>query len=328
MAKRGLHVKKGDIFGSWIALEDDECINERRYVECRCECGTIKKIRVDGLLKGTSISCGCKVSPKIEDLIGKKYGNLTIIGSAPYSSRKSILCKCDCGNIVSKHQSLVLNGTRTSCGKCDYVQVKIGDTFGRWIVIGIAEKDKNSYHKKWKCQCSCENHTILDVDEQNLKRGLSLSCGCLIAEMASKNNTIHGETHTRLHNIWCSMRERCVNPNCKAYKDYGGRGITICKEWEEYIPFRDWALSHGYKENLSIDRIDVNGNYEPSNCRWATAKEQCNNKRNTIRIPYKNEKYTASDLSQMFNIKPNEIRRLYKKGLSMEEILIKKGVIA
>lgn len=328
MIERGKHVKKGDSFGEWIALDDDYLKNTRRYAFCRCSCGNEKEIRTDMLIHGRSKSCGCLRNPSIDFLIGRRYGSLVIIGEAKRTSKVSVLCKCDCGNIVSKHRAMVLNGTRTSCGRCNYSTIKVGDKFGRWEVIGESRKSllKGSYHLEWLCKCSCNKHTIAYVDEQNLKRGLSNSCGCLKSELSSQRLLKHGETDTRLYIIWVSMRERCYNLNSSYYKDYGGRGISIAKEWDEFLSFKEWALSHGYSDDLTIDRIDVNGNYEPSNCRWATILEQNNNKRNNIRIEYHGVIRTASEWGRELGIKSSEIRRLYHKGYSLEQIIRKKGV--
>lgn len=137
----------------------------------------------------------------------------------------------------------------------------------------------------------------------------------------------HGESHTsRLYGIWTSMKKRCHKSYDPSYARYGARGIRVCDEWfDDYIAFRDWALANGYKDGLTIDRIDVNGNYEPDNCRWATNREQCNNRRNNVRLEYNGETHTMAEWSRILNVPVATIKARKRKGWSTEEILFHNG---
>lgn len=122
----------------------------------------------------------------------------------------------------------------------------------------------------------------------------------------------HGMTGTRIYNIWKDMKKRCYCKSRKDYSRYGGRGITVCKEWQEFIPFYNWAMNNGYTDNLTIDRIDVNGNYEPSNCRWVTTKEQANNKRNNHFVAFNGETMTIAQCGKKIGMCENTIRKRIK----------------
>lgn len=145
-----------------------------------------------------------------------------------------------------------------------------GRTFGRLLVLERSGSIKTNV--AWMCRCECGTETR--VSGNRLRSGHTRSCGCLAIEAASERRTTHGMSTTRLFKIWSGMKTRCNNPKSSSWAHYGGRGIRICSVWESFAQFCAWALANGYADNLSIDRVDVDGSYSPDNCRWATTAEQ------------------------------------------------------
>ena len=134
----------------------------------------------------------------------------------------------------------------------------------------------------------------------------------------------HGMSHTRLHNIWLTMRQRCQNPNCSAYYKYGAKGISVCSEWEKFENFRDWAISNGYTDTLTLDRIDFTGDYEPRNCRWATQKEQQNNRSNNVMLTYRGQTKSIYEWSEITGIPPRVLYDRNYRGWNVDRIFSQK----
>ena len=193
------------------------------------------------------------------------------------------------------------------CAKSRFESL-IGKRFGRLVVKKQTEQRKSG-EIVWECLCDCGNITTGSTGQLN--QGKKQSCGCLARESSAKRATKHGLVKTRVYRIYRHILDRCLNTNHVHYKNYGGRGITICQLWlDDFVNFYNWAIANGYQDGLSIDRIDVNGNYEPDNCRWSSNVEQSNNTRTNKYVTYNNETHTLADWARIIGINP---KRIYGK---------------
>ena len=230
---------------------------------------------------------------------------------------------CDCGNECIRIFKEVRSGHTTTCG-CRTTRYKsyhddfIGQKFNRLTIIGY-DGVNNDHKMLAKCKCDCGNIHIATL--RDIKNGHVKSCGCLQKEIARNRFLIDNRTDERLYTIYTNMKARCYNVDSPNYKNYGGRGIIICKEWlNDYTLFKTWSLNNGYNDDLTIDRINVNGNYEPSNCRWVDIKTQCNNKRNTIYITYNGQTHTITEWADIYHVNRKKIAYRYYKGYPVNQI--------
>ena len=205
------------------------------------------------------------------------------------------------------------------------VEVKKGERYGRLTIIREVEPAGSSHKRvrRFLCRCDCGNEIICRLP--NLKSGTTKSCGCYRKFVSSNRRDCHHLKNTRIYRIWCGMKRRCYNKHNEHFDRYGGRGIIVCDEWKtDFMNFYDWAMSNGYDDKLSIDRINNEGNYEPSNCRWANQKQQIVNSTAAIKCSLGGNIVSLSDIADILGVSFKRIRRIVymlNNGYDMNEIL-------
>lgn len=309
-------------FGRLTVIDVAYKKNKAFYWNCICDCGNKSVVMASALKSNKIISCGCYNKERIAEACrkyrgGEKIDKVTIVSYD--KNKKKYKCRCECGNIVYKDvETLKRDGAKHGCG-C-FGRANLNDLIGKKIGRLTVLSSVFSINKKWfyRCKCDCGKEKL--ISRNSLKQGDTLSCGCYKKECRKGINKIHGMTGTRVHRIWVSMKSRCYNPNNKKYPRYGARGITVCEEWKNtFLSFYDWAMNNGYSDNLSIDRIDVNGNYEPSNCRWVTNKVQANNKTTNKFVVYKGETKTVAEWADILNFDYYLVVRRIRLGWDVEK---------
>lgn len=197
-------------------------------------------------------------------------------------------------------------------------QSLVGLKFGRLSPVELIRQDNK--HSYWRCRCDCGNEIITTM--ASLKRKNTTSCGCYAREAIFARTITHGESKSRLYRLWRAMLNRCYNKNNIEYHCYGERGIRVYDEWKtSYVNFRDWAISHGYENGLTLDRIDNNKNYFPENCRWLTLKEQNRNRRNNHNLTYNGVTHCISEWAEILGFSRRTISRRLERGWSIEDTL-------
>lgn len=264
--------------------------------------------------------------PARADLTGKRFGRYEVVAYAGKGTKQNVpmwRCRCDCGNerlVVSYN---LVKGNSKSCG-CLRVERSIaarrvhapdpetlenrpddgftdlrGQSFNRWTVLSYAEKRPGQNHARWLCRCECG--TERTVDHYHLVAGNSKSCGCFMVERSKEAHVTHGLSKTPEYRIYTGIITRCTNPKAMAWPDYGGRGIRMSDRWRHgdggLSGFECFMADLGPRPSPahSVERDDVNGHYEPGNCRWATKREQGQNRRDNVFISHKGRKLTITD---------------------------------
>ena len=271
------------------------------------------------------------------DLTGKRFGRLTVIERADNSDKGRVRwkCRCDCGNNSVVRSSDLLSGATKSCGCLTKERIieannrKVvdltGKKFNMLTAIKITRIEKNSKGRNvryWLCKCDCGG--FKEADGFSLTRGHVKSCGCDRKKYGALVKDM------KLYGIYQCMKQRCFNKNDINYKNYGGRGISVCDEWmgkNGFDNFYKWAISAGYDDSKgrfeqSIDRIDVNKDYSPDNCKFSTMEEQCYNKRNTVKLEYNGGIYNLKELSELCQISTDTLyQRIIRYNWSVDRAI-------
>lgn len=265
---------------------------------------------------------------KMENLVGRRFGRLRVVAFDSIRNGKTMWrCECECGKTKAVRADGLKRGVK-SCGCGTIVaaharrQDLSGQVFGRLYVVNHCPD------RPLHCKCKCECGTIVRVCSSSLKSKHTTSCGCLQREKAKetatrmgRSNKQHGQTASREYETWHRMRQRCNDSNCPNYKDYGGRGISVCSRWDSFAKFL-FDMGPRPSSKHSLDRIDNDGDYCPSNCRWAIQKTQQRNRRSNILITYDGRTKCISEWAEEYLI-PTQVlwRRLRKMGWEIHDAL-------
>ena len=267
-----------------------------------------------------------------KDLTGMRFGRLTVQRRTENNKwgQAQWICLCDCGNETKVDAGSLTKGNTQSCGCLRKERARrntaadlAGRRFGR--LTAIERVNEKGERPKWLCRCDCGAEMV--ASSCDLLRGSVKSCGGLAREKTIERSETHGGSKTRLYQVWINMIRRCENKGRYAYKNYGARGISVCKEWKNFSTFREWALSTGYDETAAhgvctLDRVDVNGDYCPENCRWVTMKAQCRNKRGNRIVEFNGVKKTVAEWSEITGIEYNTLLRRINAGWDVGRALV------
>lgn len=269
------------------------------------------------------------------DLSGHRFVKLVVVErvenhiTSGGQSKVMYKCRCDCGKEFVATAGKLKSGTTTHCPDCvsydyeDFTGRKIGKLK---VLERVGYTGKNNDRIAWKCRCDCGKIIVKSSGDLKRKNVKMLHCGCLRGMTVKHGHMVkHEKSKTRLYKIYNGMKSRCYCENFTDYQDYGGRGIYMSDEWlgeNGFENFYKWAVNNGYSRELSIDRIDVNGNYEPSNCRWADDIMQANNKRNNHYLVYDGRKQTIAQWAREYGMSYSMLCNRIRRGWSIEDALL------
>lgn len=265
-----------------------------------------------------------------EDLTGKTFGRLKVAGFSSIRNKKTYWsCRCECGNDCDVRADQLKDGTTRSCGcfaadrNAEFDDLT-GRSFGRLTVIGFSHRPKKTRY--WACVCKCGSEAI--VPGNNLVSGKTKSCGCFHKERAADmaramgaGNITHGMTKSREYEVWHGMKQRCLDAGADDYKYYGAKGVSVCERWLN--SFENFYADMGPRPSKihQIDRRDPYGNYEPSNCRWVTPKEQQRNRRQHHLLTYKGETKCLSEWAETVALPMTALWQRIQNGWPIEKAL-------
>ena len=323
---------KGKRFGKLVAQRFLGRGKMRSKWLCICDCGKELSVSVGHLRSGHTKSCGCSRFDITENLLGRVFEYLTVIGRSVDKRNKTIWkCKCICGKELFTQGTALTHKRIFSCG-CWRKRDLTGLKFGKLFVLDLAEEGIGK--RTWNCVCECGSYRTIATG--SLVSGNSKSCGCVAIEKTIKRCTTHGFSREKnrhpLHHIWSGMKSRCFNKKSNSYKHYGSRGITVDERWLEFKNFLDDMgpsyISHKKEHHnplkqrtTTLERKDNNGNYSKENCRWATQKEQCNNKRDNHFITVDGEKLSLTQVAEKYGVDYDKLKAKIKKGISPKEAI-------
>jgi hypothetical protein len=261
------------------------------------------------------------------DLTDERVGTLTVLHRDATDGRFWI-CRCDCGTETRALTNKLRAFSIKSCGRstCTLRRAQVGDVFGRLTIVGDAPRFRNGA-RRWRCRCECGNET--ESSDSEMRIGRVRSCGCFRRQRVRELMTTHGRSGGPTYKCWSSIIQRCTNPKNPSFSYYGGRGIRICERWRNDFALFIADMGPKPTPKHSIDRIDVNGNYEPGNCRWATATQQARNTRVSKLEAHEPAQirwlvadgYSKASVSRFFSVSTSLVNSICKGHSWCEEVL-------